>query len=477
MIEFDKYNVELFQRIVKILNREYIYHESTISICPQCNTTLPAKIVRKNGSVYILKNCKVHGEQLEILEEDEGYHLIKRNYDKSGTPCATQTIVDKGCPFDCGLCPSHDQHSCIALIEVTNNCNLECKVCYAGAKNGDFLSLEKIESMMDFWIESENGNAEVLQISGGEPSTHPQIIDIIKIAKSKKIKYVMLNTNGIRIAEDEEFVKELSNFIGGFEVYLQFDGFDKTSYEHYRGRDLTDIKKTAIANLTKYKVPTTLVVTLENGINDGEIGEIVEFAINTKYIRGINFQPVGYFGRTNGTDTKNRITMSGVLNRIEAQTSGMIKKSDFIPLPCNVERVSITYLFKTKNGFIPITRNEKMKNYIPFVNNTFVFKVEDMLVENKESLFKFPVCDCLNFLKDFKQFIPINFAAKSKDERIEFVDENTFRISISSFIDKYNFDIKSMQKECVHVITPDYKKIPFSAYNMFHREGYNNDIG
>ncbi|MCJ7688322.1 MAG: radical SAM protein, partial [Clostridiaceae bacterium] len=136
--------------------------------------------------------------------------------------------VEKGCPYDCGssgICPQHDQHVCIALIEITTKCNLKCPLCFAVAGEGEFLSLDRIEKMMDFFIDSEYGQGEILQISGGEPTIHPDIIEIIRMAKSKNFKYVMLNTNGIRIAEDEEFASQLQQFIGGFEVYLQFDGF------------------------------------------------------------------------------------------------------------------------------------------------------------------------------------------------------------------------------------------------------------
>lgn len=225
------------------------------------------------------------------------------------------------------------------------------------------------------------------------------------------------------------------------------------------------------------------------------IGEIIDFGISTKYIRGVNFQPAAFFGRhpkinrgkawkaaAGRADTHQagpvpeadlqRMTLSGVLNRIEKQTSGMIRKNDFIPLPCNVERVAITYLYKSKGGFVPITRNVKIKDYLPIINNTFVFTIEDMLKEAGNGLLHFEnACECLKFLKDFKNIVPVNFGLKPKEERIEYVNDNTFRISVSSFVDAYNFDMKSMQKECVHIITPDLRRIPFSAYNMIYRVG------
>lgn len=153
-------------------------------------------------------------------------------YSKPGTLSKPQQSRDRGFPFDCGLCPDHEQHSCIGVLEVTSNCDAHCPTCYAQSKdNGEFLRMEQFEQMLDFFIDAEFGQAEILQISGGEPTTHPDILEIIRMAKRKKIKYVMLNTNGLRIATDETFVRELSRFVRDFEVYLQFDGFAEQTYQ------------------------------------------------------------------------------------------------------------------------------------------------------------------------------------------------------------------------------------------------------
>jgi uncharacterized radical SAM superfamily Fe-S cluster-containing enzyme len=454
-------------------NRDYTFYEFTNSLCPVCLETVPAKVIIKDKKVYILKYCKTHGEQFELLEEDVEYHLKKKLYDKPGTSMKVHTKVEKGCPYDCGTCPQHDQHACIGLIEITNKCNLRCPLCYADAGIGEFLTLDSIEKMMDFLQDSEGNQAEILQISGGEPTLHPEIINIIKMAKEKKFKYVMLNTNGIRIAEDEEFVRELQQFIGGFEVYLQFDGFKPSTYQQLRGENVLDKKQQAIEALARYKIPTTLVSSISAGINDDEVGEIFSYGLKQPYVRGINYQPVSFFGRTDLTAERNRVTLSGVLKRLEQQTSGMLRLNDFIPLPCNVERVAITYMCRSsKGGFVPITRDARIQEYLHMINNTFVYTIEDALKNVGKSLLDVKTtCDCFKFLNDFRHMIPFDFFRKSKEQKIDYVDQNTFRISVSSFLDAYNFDMKSMQKECVHVITKDLRKIPFSAYNIIHRKG------
>ena len=453
--------------------RDYKLIEYTLSLCPNCIKTIPTKIIEKDGSIFLLKYCKQHGQQVSLLEEDAAFYLKRHDYNKPSTKSKTQTEINLGCPFDCGLCPDHEQHTCIGLIEVTPRCDLGCPICYANAGSGEPLSLKKIEQMMDFLQDSESGNAEILQISGGEPTTHPDIIKIIELAKSKKFKYVMLNTNGLRISKYEAFVKELSKFKGGFEIYLQFDGLDNKTYYHLRGKNLFEAKKEAINNLTKYAIPITLVATIEKGINDNEIGNIIDFGIKTKYVRGINFQPIAFFGRLRKTHNLNdRVTMTGIINRIEKQTKGMIKKSDFIPLPCDIDRVAVTYLYRNKDEFIPITRHLDIKNYIQILDNTFAFDADRLIKNVKENP---SCCDILGFLKGISPLIPASFILKSEKDKVEFVDENTFRISTTSFVDIYNFDMASIKRECVHIITPDLKRIPFSSFNMIHRKKYENN--
>lgn len=443
--------------------------EDTYSLCNICEKVISAKLIIEQGKVFLLKECEKHGIQKELLEEDVEYHLRKKEYDKPGNKISPETTISRGCPLDCGLCPNHEQHTCNALIDITEKCDLRCPMCYASSGNGNNLPVKKIEEMMDFFQDRENGKAEILQISGGEPTMHPNILEIINISKKKDFRYVMLNTNGLRIAKDEEFVKKLSEFRGRFEIYLQFDGFKDTTYQFLRGnKNLLKTKLKSIENLIKYKIPITLVATIQKGINDDEIGKIFEFAVNTRGIRGINFQPVAFFGRTKNVDTGDRITLSGIINRLEKQTKGSIMRKDIVPLPCNIHRVGVSYFYRDEKGFFPLTRKLDVKNYLPIIDNTFAFDA-DKILEDKSNLIG--CCSCFSkFFSDFGKLIPKDYKKLNDEDKRTWWDEHSFRLSIVSFIDKYNLDMASMKKECVHFITPDLKRIPFSSYNMFHRK-------
>src|SRR5438874_2593498 len=239
-------------------DRPYIYHNFTNSLCPTCLKVIQAKVILQNNKVYMLKICPDHGAMRTLLSSDAAYYLSQIQYNKPGTlPRHFQMPVAKGCPLDCGLCTDHEQHTCLAIVEVTEACNLRCPTCFADSDVGRFAPLDDVERMLDTIVANE-GYADIVQFSGGEPTIHPRILEIVALAKTKRIKAVMINTNGVRIARDEEFVRCLSAFNGNFEIYLQFDGFRQSTYEALRGLDLREVKTQAIANLTRYRIPSSM---------------------------------------------------------------------------------------------------------------------------------------------------------------------------------------------------------------------------
>lgn len=443
------------------MEKKTIYHSFTRSICNHCDEMLNGKIIIEDHSVYVTKTCSIHGYQKGLLEADADYYLARHAYDKPGTETTVQTQVSKGCPFDCGLCPEHDQHTCIGLIEVTQRCNMNCPVCYAHTEQTMDLSLAQIEAMMDFYQASELGQAEILQISGGEPTLHPQIIDILDLAMTKGFKFVMLNTNGLRFLEEPKLLEKLATYKTGFEVYLQFDGFYETKHFGLRGMDPTPSKLKILDTLKENHIPTTLVVTVEEQTNLKYLGPIIQYAMDAPMIRGINFQPLAYYDQRIQAPL-NRITLTEVLREIEAQTSGLIRKSDFIPLPCNVERIAINYMIKDKGVFSPVAQKVDLQSMVPAIQNTLSFKLEDVDVTGV-------MCSCMKGMPKLSKLVPKSLLKATVNERLKFIDTSTFRLTVSSFIDRCNYDMKSVQKECVHIITPDLKRIPFSTYNMLHR--------
>ncbi len=280
--------------------RPYLFYDVAISICSTCYRKVEAKTVFEGDSVFLLKRCPQHGSEKVLIADDIDYYRRCREVfiKPPEMPLVYNTPVKWGCPYDCGLCTDHEQHSCLTLVEICDYCNLRCPVCYAdsGPERQQFRSVELIEKMLDAVVRNE-GHPDVVQISGGEPTVHPNFFEIIELAKARPIRHLMVNTNGVRIAQDEEFVKRLADVKEDFEVYLQFDSFERDPLIQLRGADLRRIREDAIEKLNRYNISTNLVVTLKKGLNDHEIGKTIDYALQQPCVRGVTFQPIQDAGR------------------------------------------------------------------------------------------------------------------------------------------------------------------------------------
>src|SRR2546421_351332 len=224
-------------------DRDYLFYELTSSLCATCLRKVEAKVVIQDQNVYMLKRCPEHGFAKVLISTDAEYYKLSRQTIKPGQmPLKFNTPIRWGCPYDCGLCPDHEQHSCLTLVEITDQCNLTCPICYSESspKRTTHRSLEQVEFMLDCVVRNE-GEPDVVQISGGEPTIHPQFWQIMDAAKKRPIKHVMLNTNGLRIAHEEEFARRLKEYQPGFEIYLQFDSLRERPLRVLRGKDLIPV--------------------------------------------------------------------------------------------------------------------------------------------------------------------------------------------------------------------------------------------
>jgi hypothetical protein len=447
--------------------RNYTFYDFTISLCSTCLRRVYSKIVFEDGQVFMLKNCPDHGFEKVLIATDVEYYKRIRNYNKpSEMPLQFGTEAHYGCPYDCGLCPDHEQHSCLTLIEVTDRCNLTCPTCYAESSptHGRHRTLAEIERMMDVIVASE-GEPDVVQLSGGEPTIHPDFFAILDLAKSKPIRHLMVNTNGIRIAKDEAFVARLATYTPGFEVYLQFDSFKAGALKTLRGVDLRETRMKALEHLNKYNLSTTLVVTLQKGVNTDEIGEIIQFALRQPCVRGVTFQPTQVAGRLQGFNpATDRYTLTEVRNDILRQTS-LFNGDDLIPVPCNPDALVMGYALKLAGEVFPLTRLINPDDLLNNSKNTIVYEGDERL--RRHLLNMFSTANSVDTVTDDLNAI---LCCLPRVTAPNLSYDNLFRIIIMQFIDAYNFDVRSIKRSCVHIVNKDGKIIPFETMNLFYRD-------
>ena len=446
---------------------------TTASICPLCKRLLSAELREDDGRVVLSRTCPDHGPFEAVVYGDVERYLEIQRFDKPGEePLERQTEYDRGCPHDCGICPEHAQHTCLGIIEVNTACNLDCPICFADSgtgpqEHGFSLSLEQVESMLDAFVRAE-GEPEAVQLSGGEPSIHPQIVEMLRAAKDRGIQLVMLNTNGIRLARDPRFAPALAET--GVHVYLQFDGLRERTQLAIRGRDLTEEKLRALDRCAEAGVSVSLAAAIERGVNEAEVGEIVRFGIEHPAVTGVFFQPVTHSGRfPGGSDPLDKLTNPDVIDAIADQLPHWFRADDFVPVPCCSPTCrSATFALYDGRDLVPLPRLVDVEEYLDYVSNRAVPDPEvrtalEGLWSAKAAGGTAPAAERLDCVA----------CAASMPAELREVAAQGFMIVVQDFQDPYTLDVEKLRKCCVSEIVPDGRLIPFCAYNSV---GYREQV-
>jgi uncharacterized radical SAM superfamily Fe-S cluster-containing enzyme len=438
--------------------------KETVSRCPVCFARCPAEVWKTTGpkeQVFLERTCPEHGKASVCIASDARFYwLAKGDPDREGCGCGggACSASAQGLPGVLGRNASGRQEgpfeklaTCLALIELVHSCNLSCPTCYAdsplkGPKHVDAVPMEDLQRRIQGVIDRKGG-IELLQLSGGEPTLHPRFFEFIRWAQEHpKIDYLLLNTNGVRLATDPEFCAELARTFeyGGMQVYLQFDGTQEAEQKRLRGADLRELKKRALDACARINLPVTLAMTVTDG-NLPHLWEAVAFGLEYPNVRGISFQPMFGSGRQpcgGKPDAAQPIQAADIIVNVVEQSAGKLRYADFTPLPCGDPNcATIGYLLRVAGQIHSISDFIDFATVQGFLQNKIRYKLEDLQQCGCESE---PLGDLL------KQF--------EMDER------NTFRLFIKPFMDAGTWDEDRIDRCCTHVIRPDGKLDSFCRY-------------
>ena len=433
----------------------------TQSLCPICLKKIPARRVIQDGNVYLEKECSEHGSHRVLLwREASSYEEWGEFGVDLGSPKNTLTEVVQGCPYDCGLCPAHKAETCVAIMEVTNRCDLSCSICFASSGEGKvyepgFSVIQKMYETL-----SHTAGLCPVQLTGGEPTLRDDLPKIAKLGQEMGFDPIMVNTNGNRIAEDMGFLLQLRDN-GVSTIYLQFDGVTDEVYLQIRNRKLMGNKIQALKNCAQAKISVVLVPTLIPGVNDHQIGDIVQLAKSmVPTVRGIHFQPVSYFGRyPQAPQDKDRITIPDVLRGLETQTNKEVKRDDFTPRKRKESYCAFAGLFvlMEDNKLFPLTNYKYAQgmsygNRLPYEQARKYLKKQWGLISRTEE----PSSDDK----------PGSWSRLAKR-----AESYSLSISCMPFQDVYNVDLERLERCCTHVVTPDKRLVPLCAYYLTSSSG------
>ena len=469
------------------------------SLCPECMIRIPMRIYEKDGVVYLEKTCPKHGKFEDVYWGDA--ELFKWFYDNWYNARYLGTGVENphtktlnGCPFDCGICPQHKTSTILGIIDVTNRCNMACPVCfaYAGASNYVYEpSFEQIVDMIKLLRNNSPWACNALQFSGGEPTIRNDLPDLIKEAKKAGISHIEVNTNGLRIAEDIEYFKKLLD-AGLSTLYLQFDGLREEIYKATRARtSLVPVKQKVIDNARKIGLDSiVLVVTLAKGVNDKDLGSIIDYAVeNHDVVRCVNIQPVSMAGRLQKDEMrKMRITIPDTMKEIEAQTGGSVSRWDWRPVDWPVPMTKGMGVIKGKvypdftmhpmcgaATFLVVDKDGSFKPIMKYVDvDRFAEVFWDVYfsgAKGKKTMAKLKMLKLLPMAKsDFVRGLIRNVITKGSYEALGDFMGRIVMVGIMHFQDVWNLDLERVQRCAIHYVTPDMKIRSFCTYNSIHRQ-------
>jgi 7,8-dihydro-6-hydroxymethylpterin dimethyltransferase len=481
---------------------EIMVIKKTKSLCPECLKPLEAEVYEDQGKVMIKKECPEHGifDNVYWSNSDIYNKAEECNYEGMGVH-NPQTAVDKACPLDCGICPEHESHTILGLIDVTNRCNLKCPICFANAATSKMLyepSYEEIRKMLKNLKANQPVATPAIQYAGGEPTVRKDIVDLVKLAKEEGFTHTQIATNGLRLARKPEFAKELKE-AGLNTIYLQFDGVTKEPYLISRNKDLLQIKLDAIENCRKADLGIVLVPTLVKGLNDDQIGDIIQFAVdNLDIIRGVNFQPVSFAGRTPADQVEEqRITIPDFQQLMQEQTNSKIKIEDFYPassvhpvsslieaiegepqvtFTCHQHCGAATYVFVEDGELIPITKFVDVDKFFDLltrsandINGGGLTGKAKTLARATLELPRTIDRDQAPKSVDIKSILSSVFKDRSYSSLGDF-HHKTLLISCMHFMDAWNFDEDRVKRCVIHYAVPDGRIIPFCTMNSMYRQ-------
>jgi 7,8-dihydro-6-hydroxymethylpterin dimethyltransferase len=440
------------------LNDELLKH--TTSRCPVCHAPCPAEVWRTGGiasKVLLKRTCPEHGEASICIASDARFYWLAKGKDENACGCGPGaccsadgtnpgTLGRNADPGD-ALGVMEKLSTCLALIEIVNSCNLSCPTCYADSPIGagqkvDAIPLENLKQRIQGVIDRK-GKIEILQLSGGEPTLHPQFFELLRwLHDNPGIDYVLLNTNGVLIAHHEDFATELARTFryGKFQLYLQFDGTQDAGQKFLRGADLRETRERCLERCREMKLPVTLAMTVTSE-NLPFLWDAIAFGLKFPNVRGISFQPIFGSGRIPNLQS-NRLNTADIIMAAVAQASGKLRFEDFTPLPCGDPNcATIGYLLKVGGQVRSVSDFIDFKNVQGFLGTKVRYKLEDLMKCGCESE---PLGE---LLKEF-----------------ELDESHTFRLFIKPFMDAVTWDEDRIDRCCTHVIRPDGKLDSFCRY-------------
>jgi uncharacterized radical SAM superfamily Fe-S cluster-containing enzyme len=446
--------------------------KTTLSLCAECLAHVPAAVYIAQGRVFISKRCDLHGLARALLENDARYYRLS-NKDRWGRAYVgdrTEHVPEFG-----GACcgpgescgpgenarsdpwtrDSTDQRSnktCTVLVEITDACNLACRVCYADSKGDRVLSLDGFRRHVSELLD-QKGTLDSVQLIGGEPTIHPQFWDMLALLHAEpRVSKIYVATNGIAL-EKPGAAEKLVPFRDKTLVLLQFDGLEARTNKALRQANPEKVRMRLLARLDRLRVPMQLTMTLARGVSEREIAWVVRQGVRHRNVRLVAMLPAFFSGRFSlEHDPLDRITLSDVVKGVSAGLGARSRDEDFLPIPCSHPNCGWVTLFARRFGlFANIARHvdlDAVMNEVAYKTVLDQQSMQDIVGTRRDGWLTRTVA---------------RLARKLIRPR------DVFGIVVKPFMDRYTYDQDRVSACCHHVLDTQGRLESFCEYNARHR--------
>lgn len=453
---------------------------TTSSLCPTCKRGVAADIVELDGRILMRKTCPDHGPSEVLIASDAAwYHRTMAFPAVLKAPVATKP-VSGGCPYDCGACSSHQQAVYLPVIPITSACNLNCPICYTINKNegAHHISLDEFKRTLDV-IKRNDPAMKIINLTGGEPTMHPQLVEIIRLCHDAGLHRVTISTHGLTFIKDTQLLAALAELDA--RMVLSFDSFDELTNKKMLGAKLHSSKMAVLEQFERFNVATTLLAVVAMGVNDQEVGSLLDLALSRPFIRSLEVHTMTFTGQGGKSfDQTARITTPEVLRRIAGGSSGRIRIEDFTPSPCAHPLCYQTcYLLQTgAQDFVPFARFMSIDNIRHLLTDNLYMepgeRMETVVRQVIDELWAMaiPSATSATVLAALKQLLHDLFPARALPyHRQQIIAERSAKtIYLHSHMDEGNFDTDRIRQCCVGVPSADGGNTPTCSYNILYRE-------
>ncbi len=465
----------------------HLYYGTTKSLCSTCKRSVDAKIHFEDDKVWFHKYCPEHGHERRQVCSSVEWYLDALSFVSPNTPPrGERKPVKGGCPFDCGPCTSHQQKVYLPVIPITSACNLDCPICYTINKNDDphMLSKESFAKILGH-LKDQHDELDIINFTGGEPTMHPELVELLRMSRAAGIRRLTISTNGIRL-RDEKFVKELADVDA--RIVLSLDTFREDVDQVLLGARTVKLKLEVLDHLEKHDVTTTILPAVASGLNDADVGPLFDLMLKKPNVCSLELHTMTFtgqggveFSKGNDVERSARISIPDLQNILRDHTGGRIEPKDFVPSPlAHPHCYSICYvLMLDGGGFVPFTRFlGRAKLYDLLSESIYIQpreKIETMLREAIDDLWADPE-SCVEgerVLATLRGLIDRMFppgGQLSLEERQKIAERASKAIYIHSHMDEETFDVARIMKCSVGVPEEDGSNIPTCAYNILYRE-------